>query len=400
VELENKPIEHFHSLDVLRGFAALSVVFWHWQHFFMPYADEQSYEAEQFPLYKVFSVFYTKGWMAVDLFFGLSGFIFYWLYSNRIRSRWVSAPRFAFLRFSRLYPLHLATLLIVLAFQFAYKHFSDDYFIYQIDDIKRFVANLLMLPSWKMIDGNLRYMFNGPSWSVSVEVVLYGLFFLYCRRFRAKAATTVSFAILGFVIEEYLCIPLGRGIGSFFLGGSVFLFYVFLGQFQNGKWIRVFLAIVTVLAWVFTLAVQRDLISPIGWLSHNLVLPRPYHHFFHDYGTGLSKYWVTCLVFPLTILTVANLEKYSGPVCKKISLIGNISYSSYMLHFPIQLTISTVVQARSIDCTVFFSGWFMLLFFAILVTTSWASHRYFEMPIQRRLRQSKTIAAWASKSRG
>jgi peptidoglycan/LPS O-acetylase OafA/YrhL len=396
VESEDKPVEHFHSLDVLRGFAALSVVFWHWQHFFMPYADEQSYEAEQFPLYKIFSVFYTKGWMAVDLFFGLSGFIFYWLYSNKIRTHQVSAPKFAFLRFSRLYPLHLATLVIVLVFQFAYKHYSDDYFIYQIGDVKRFAVSLLMIPSWKMIDGNLHYMFNGPAWSVSVEIVLYGLFFLYCRCFRIKAATTLSFAVLGFVAEEYLCIPLGRGIGSFFLGGSVFLVYAWLGRPRKTKWIRWILIMAAVSAWIFTLAAQRDLVSPIGWLSRNLLLPKPFHHFFHDYSSGLAKYWITCGVFPLTILAVANLEKYSGTLCKRVSLIGNISYSSYMLHFPIQLIVSTIVQARSIDCTVFFSGWFMLLFFAILVATSWASHRYFEMPMQRRLRRSDAIASWWS----
>ena len=102
------PIERFHGLDALRGVAAVGVVFWHWQHFFAGSAE--TYDPARAPLAGLLAVFYRHGWLAVDLFFCLSGFIFFRLYSGRVARGELAPARFALLRFSRLYPLQLLTL--------------------------------------------------------------------------------------------------------------------------------------------------------------------------------------------------------------------------------------------------------------------------------------------------
>ncbi|MGB6175756.1 MAG: acyltransferase family protein, partial [Methylocella sp.] len=90
---------HFYSLDVLRGVAALSVVLWHWQHFFLPLNKlGVSFSIEQQPMFEVLYVFYEKGYLAVRLFFCLSGFIFFWLYSERIAEKALAQGAFAVLR--------------------------------------------------------------------------------------------------------------------------------------------------------------------------------------------------------------------------------------------------------------------------------------------------------------
>src|SRR5437867_12012474 len=83
------------ALDALRGVAALAVVFWHWQHFFYHGTRRGALEISRQPFYDVFYLFYQKGWMAVDLFFVLSGFIFFWLYSSQIADRRIGAYDFA-----------------------------------------------------------------------------------------------------------------------------------------------------------------------------------------------------------------------------------------------------------------------------------------------------------------
>jgi Predicted acyltransferases len=115
----DKTPKHFYSLDALRGLAALAVVCWHWQHFFYQGQALKEFSMASQPFYRVLSLFYNSGDRAVDLFFCLSGFVFYWLYSAKVKTGAVTAARFTVLRFSRLYPLHFVTLMAVLVMQTA-----------------------------------------------------------------------------------------------------------------------------------------------------------------------------------------------------------------------------------------------------------------------------------------
>ena len=112
--------KHLYSLDVLRGIAALAVVFWHWKHFLiygagldLEFINFPELDYDRQPLFPLFEPFYSQGIRAVDLFFCISGFVFYWLYSNRVRENEVDLRQFSVLRFSRLYPLHFVTLITV-----------------------------------------------------------------------------------------------------------------------------------------------------------------------------------------------------------------------------------------------------------------------------------------------
>src|SRR5262245_41246111 len=137
-----------HSLDALRGVAALSVVLWHWQHFFSSGTElAADFAREAQPLYEVFRLFYRYGDMAVDLFFSLSGFIFFWLYAETIAARRLAPREFFVLRFSRLYPLHLVTLLLVAIGQAFYTGINGHGFIYPLNDAWHFTPNLFFLQS-------------------------------------------------------------------------------------------------------------------------------------------------------------------------------------------------------------------------------------------------------------
>jgi peptidoglycan/LPS O-acetylase OafA/YrhL len=98
--------KRLYSLDALRGVGALAIVVWHWQHFYAiggTWAAGWSRAAE--PLYPFLKPFYEEGWVAVDLFFAVSGFVFFWLYLEPVARREIGAGTFARQRFSRLYPL-------------------------------------------------------------------------------------------------------------------------------------------------------------------------------------------------------------------------------------------------------------------------------------------------------
>lgn len=209
----------FYSLDALRGIAALAVVFWHWQHFFYSGMNKpDSFDRTMQPFYSLFGLFYEYGATAVSLFFSLSGFIFFWLYYDSIAKRKMTAWNFVVLRFSRLYPLHIVTLLFVLGLQQIVYIFTGDYFIYLADDVYLFILNIFFISAWPFGDG---YSYNGPVWSVSVEIFLYILFFTvayFTRRIRVRFL--LGIAAVGLLIPASIIPHIGMGVFAFFLGGG------------------------------------------------------------------------------------------------------------------------------------------------------------------------------------
>ncbi len=147
---------------------------WHWQHFankgnFLP----QNFARESQPLYKILRLFYEKGEAGVEYFFLLSGFIFFWRYKESIQTKATSAWTFSVQRFSRLYPLHLVTLVVVGVLQELYTYREGVSFVYPYNDAYHFFHNLCFASSWGLEKGG---SFNAPIWSVSIEVLLYAIF--------------------------------------------------------------------------------------------------------------------------------------------------------------------------------------------------------------------------------
>ncbi|WP_051155377.1 acyltransferase family protein [Winogradskyella psychrotolerans] len=94
--------KHLYSLDFSRGFAAMAVILVHWQHFLLNKVSSKT----DFPLYSTLKLFYNDGGFAVQYFFQLSGFIFFWLYYDKVKNNLIDFKSFSIARFSRLYPLH------------------------------------------------------------------------------------------------------------------------------------------------------------------------------------------------------------------------------------------------------------------------------------------------------
>jgi len=126
--------ERWSLLDALRGLAALTVVFWHWGHFWFEGAPVDGFSRTMFPLYALLAPLYDYGWIAVDMFFVLSGFIFFWKYEAAIGRRSIGPWRFALLRIARLYPLQLLTLILVAGLQAVYRAQFGHAFVYANND--------------------------------------------------------------------------------------------------------------------------------------------------------------------------------------------------------------------------------------------------------------------------
>lgn len=342
-----------YTLDVLRGLAALSVVFWHWQHFFYVGDKPVSFEVQHQPFFEAFSILYKYGALAVELFFCISGFVFFYLFFQAIAVRKTTAKRFFIDRFSRLYPLYAASFLMVAFLQYLYLRHSDVYFIYQYNDLYHALLNVLMIPAWGFEKG---WSYNGPVWSVSVEMFLYIVFFAVCMAGKFR-----YLLIPGLIVAAWLAYPehhkLSAGVFSFFSGGLAYLALNKANEVVGRKYACLIAFFAMITAW---LAVA--------------------------FSSTLNTFFLMGLSFPASVMFVASVSYVRPELMKSFGKLGDMSYSSYLLHFPLQIIFAMVMDVLGYSRDVFYNPWMLVMFMAVLIPLSFASHTFFEAPLQRRIR--------------
>jgi peptidoglycan/LPS O-acetylase OafA/YrhL len=346
------------------------------------YHDPELLDPTILPLYSILKPLYDLGYHAVDLFFCLSGFIFFWLYSEKIKSKHTPAKEFTIFRFSRLYPLHLVTLIAVALGQMMMWHTFGSWFVCGNNSIKHFISQLFFASA---VFGP---SFNAPTWSVSVEVILYGAFFLVCRLNWIRWWQLLIYACLGefWVIHHGTNFLIARGVLSFFIGGLTFQFFLFLWKKALSKPACMILATVVMLLW---LLIPWALENGFPYSNHQSVLD----------GNGMkifvilrkAIFWFSqdsceLVLFPLTLLTLAIWESRRGTLGRRFALLGDISYSTYLLHFPLQILFVLLFFSLGWPLTFFSTPLSILVFFAILIPISMGSYQYFERPAQSILR--------------
>ena len=239
---------HLFTVDALRTLAAIAVLLWHYQHFYYVKAEAGMPPAmrEQQPLYDWLSFFYLNGHFGVELFWFISGFVFAHVY---FRQQGIDPLDFARKRFARIYPLHVATLLLVAGLQALSTRITGNWQIYAHNDPYHFILNLFMASRWGLHAG---HSFNAPIWSVSVEVLTYVSF---VALFPVVARSPLTTARIGFA-----CWLIGAGIfrvsilacaGYFYLGATLW-HLLHAPRFADSTWSRhvVWIALLAICATV------------------------------------------------------------------------------------------------------------------------------------------------------
>ncbi|MCT2399766.1 acyltransferase family protein [Novosphingobium mangrovi (ex Huang et al. 2023)] len=344
--MDSKParletVSRLTRLDGLRGLAACGVAFlYHPQALFAP----ATLDGEP----RLLGWFQTWGWTLVDLFFLISGYIFAHVYlqgdGKRRGLTREGLGAFAAARVARLYPLHLLTLLFCAAFFFADPANTG----------LAFVAHLLMLQAFVQ---PVAHTFNGPSWSISVEVVCYVLFALGAtggrRTLRWVTMIAIGGALLHFVVQgrpggPWVGDGLPRALLGFFLGQTLWCLRERLAQ-----------APTAVLACILAFGLALDM----GRMSPLLPL---------------------CLYAWPALLLLALRAPWMGSA--PMRWLGDRSYAIYLVHYPMLLLVENWWSP--------FEGaagtlWSVTVLFALAVLiVSDLCYRIVEVPARRVIRAS------------
>lgn len=344
--------KHINQLDVFRALAALSVCSVHF-----------TYDS-------FFHNYFAQG-LFVQLFFTLSGFVIAYNYHENLKNL-KSFFNFSIKRFKRLYPLHLFFLILFLILEII-KYilvikfdFKSNNIPFEFNNLKNFLFNIFFIQHFAT-----EYNFNGPSWSISVEMMLYFTFGLLLLIFKNKFFLTSLY--LAYVIYFYFFLNSYYGETL-----SIFAFYSGLYSFSIGC---LFFLLYKKVNSLFRSKIFLDVIFYILlliFLSEVLYFNSIEQKSFYSIIFGLIFFY-SCFLNENFFLFKIFFNKF-------LIFLGKISYSIYMSHliiffvfdnilkhgFKLETTIlkgNTVLDLNTIEANLY-------TFFVYILVISFSSFTY------------------------
>jgi peptidoglycan/LPS O-acetylase OafA/YrhL len=167
-----QPQDKIAGIELLLFLPAFAVLLAHYNHFFIYHPEHEGYTFYNQPLFGYLEFFYRYGTRAVEVFWCLSGFVFVHKYGRPIFAQALLPLKFFWLRFSRLYPLHFAALVLITVLQYVYRAKTGTFWVIGPKNLKHFVLQLGFASHWGFEAAD---SFNTAVGSVSLEVLAYAV---------------------------------------------------------------------------------------------------------------------------------------------------------------------------------------------------------------------------------
>lgn len=382
VYLASKP--RYAILDGLRGVAALVVILFHGFETYIPFFGTQHI---------------NHGYLAVDFFFVLSGFVIGYAYNDR----WdrMSTCNFFKRRLIRLHPMVVAgTLFGACLFFFG----ESDYFslIGGTEPWKFFlciVLGLLMIPAGTGLDirgwGETNSL-NGPNWSLTFEYIGNILYAFVLRRLPtvvlgmlcvASAFLTMNLA-LGWDVFGFFAQPKYDVIGGWSITpdqmyvGFSRLLYPFLCGLLISRLLPKFIT------------KENPSGSPLGirggfwWASLLLVVlfAVPQIGGKSCVADGLYQVFAIVVMFPVIVLIGAGSKTTDKRSAKWCETLGNLSYPLYITHFPLMYMQMAWVSSHK-DSPVWHHVVLNLGILLVAIGIAWAFLKLYDEPVRAWLKK-------------
>lgn len=364
--LESK--NHYQILDGLRGVASVLVIVFH--------------VFETFTGGNRFIQVINHGYLAVDFFFLLSGFVVAYAYDDR----WGKLTQWDFYkrRLVRLQPMVVMGSVIGAALFYlqqnneVFPHLAETSFLKMLL-VMVIGATLIPVPLSMDIRGwQEMHPLNGPAWSLFFEYIANILYALIIRRF-SKMLLIIFLILTGGMMIGYLLYgSQGDLIGGWsltkdqlFVGFTRVLYPFFAGVLLSrvGKLIK----IKNAFWWSSLLIIVVLCIPRIGDEQH-------------VWMNGIYDAVCVILIFPLIVSIGAGGSFQNERAAKISKFLGDISYPLYITHYPIIYVYTAWVYNHKITLGPkgLLAG---LLVVAISITVAYACLKLYDEPVREWLKK-------------
>lgn len=320
---DTKP--HYELLDGLRGVAALIVVCY---HIFEGFSFAEITNGAGDGMIRILN----HGYLAVDFFFLLSGFVISYAYDGRSKMK---MGDFFKRRLIRLHPMLIMGAFIgMLCFLIGGSQQWDGSTVPLYLTLLCFVLSVLMLPAIPGSPNEVRgngemFPLNGPSWSLFFEYIGNILYIIFIKRLSTKmlGLLVILLGVLHtvfslFNLSGYGSMGVGWTLdGVNFCGGLIrMLFPLTLGMFLSRRFkplkIKSAFAICT---FLLLLIFSMPYVPGMRLISFN----------------GLYESFCILILFPLILMLGASGKEENKYSSKVNSFLGELSYPLYIVHYPI-----------------------------------------------------------------
>lgn len=322
----------------------------------------------------------AKGYLAVDLFFMLSGFVLWLNYSDRLRRDGLKAvPKYLGRRVARVWPLHLFMLAAMVAFASAVAAGGElNLAHYPWAELP---LHVLLIHNWGFTSA---LTWNDPSWSISGEAAAYLLLPLLVlavdwRKLGAvwaAAALVLLAAILAAVMGWSGATLLGQDVPRFGLLRAVTEFT--MGTIVCALWRHWCSKPLRAAALAAALAGAAVLLALAAAAPETLVVP--------------------LLLAGLLLALALTADRPGNPLAAwPIVYLGEISYSTYLVHFLLYILFKILFVAEPANVAPPLIGLFLLLTLAASVAlyhgVERPAQRWLNRAFDRRLARGTVLAA-------
>ncbi len=338
-------------LDGIRGIAAIFVVIWHTEAFW----------GFRFP----------HSFLAVDLFFLLSGFVIASAYEEKLSSGKMKFQNFVKTRIIRLYPVYLFSIFLAATALIAKFHYTS-FDTFTVKDLMLSASlSVFFIPA---LVGHSPYLFalNPVYWSLFYELIanfLYALLrpFLSTKVLISIIVSTGSVLAAGAYMKGDLNFGMTWNIESLVGGFTRSVFGMFYGILLYRKKDIIYKTArnsfnFTVSPWFALLVATLILALPI---------PNAVNLLFE-----ILTIW---FLFPILLMIMARKNPARGN--RLLLILGAASYPIYVLHEPIADMILIPFEKLATDFSIY-SGIILTVF---LIIFSVLFEKYIDKPVRRKL---------------